>query len=377
MRKLKSIVVALISPTSSFSFAPRRIHSFSQFQKCADGIASRQTGHRMMTLFASQSGKSPPSKRRSTQSSKKKDQDSTVQRRRSVGSTTRSGLKRRTAGNPKPLQHSSKLLDPTVLFSNNHLLVVNKPAGYHSQPNESIEKKVSKKCLLSKLKENELGGGSAKNFLLPMHRLDQPCTGVLLLSKTSKAGTRTGNAFRKHLVQKDYFCVVEGDLDGMIGRSEIVRSRSGRHICKLSGVLMKGAGKSKGGRSVSFKPLTTSNSDQGRVCFLEWEHLLTVGGNRKAGRHLVRVVTSTGAKHQVRAMMSQIAKSPLCGDLRYGARQPLPDQSVALHARSLHIPTVSLGDMDLKSIWFVAPIPLTWSKFFSVKEKNIPKIKYT
>lgn len=304
MRKLKSIVVALISPTSSFSFAPRRIHSFRQFQKCADGIETQQIGHRMMTLFASQSGKSTSSKRRSPQSqarTTRKDQDNSGQRRRSIGSTTtRSGLKRRTPGNPKPQQPSYKLLDPTVLFANNHLLVVNKPAGYHSQPNESIEKKASKKCLLSKLKENQLGGGSAKNFLLPMHRLDQPCTGVLLLSKTSKAGTRTGNAFRKHLVQKDYFCVVEGDLDGMIERSEIIRSRNGRQICKLSGVLMKGAGKSKGGKSVSFKPLTAANSNQGRVCFLEWEHLLTVGGNRKAGRHLVRVVTSTGAKHQVR-----------------------------------------------------------------------------
>ncbi len=282
-------------------------------------------------------------------------------------------------------QHSRKqkvrLPEPTVLFTNNHLLLVNKPAGYHSQPNESIEMKPSQKCLLSKLKAKELGGGSSKNFLLPMHRLDQPCTGVLLLAKNSKAGTRTGNAFRKHQVKKDYLCVVEGDLDIMTKQSDIVKSKNGKTMCKLSGVLMPskgkgGGGNSKQGKSVAFKPLLNKDDSRGRVCFLEWEHLLTVEGNRKSGRHLVRVVTGTGAKHQVRAMMAQLAKSPLCGDLRYGASEPLPDQSVALHARSLHLPTVSLGEMDMKTLRFVAPIPSTWSQFFSLKESRIPEIKY-
>ena len=79
---------------------------------------------------------------------------------------------------------------------------------------------------------------------------------------------------------------------------------------------------------------------------------------------------------QVRAMLSQLAKSPVCGDLRYGASGPLPDQSVALHARSLFLPTVDLGDTDMKTMRFVAPIPKTWTQFFSLKEAKIPKINY-
>ena len=280
------------------------------------------------------------------------------------------------------LKEETVLPEASVVFSNNHILLVNKPAGYHSQPNESIEQTPSKKCLLSKLKASELGGGSANNFLLPMHRLDQPCTGIILLAKNSKAGTRTGNAFRKHVVKKDYLCVVEGNIDEMMQRSERVQKEIGPNMYKLTGVLMPGklAGgnrKTNGGKSVIFKPMNDiKDVGDKRVCHLKWEHLLTVKGSRKGGSHLVRVVTGTGAKHQVRAMLSQLAKSPVCGDLRYGASGPLPDQSVALHARSLFLPTVDLGDTDMKTMRFVAPIPKTWTQFFSLKEAKIPKINY-
>lgn len=199
-----------------------------------------------------------------------------------------------------------------------------------------------------------------------------------MLAKNKKAGTRTGNAFRKHAVVKDYFCVVEGNLKNMMSRSEPVSKKKNRRMYKLTGVLMppkkKGGGRqSKGGKSVLFKPLKEgTNTGDKRVCHLEWELVKSVSNDI----HLIRVVTGTGAKHQVRAMMSQLAKSPLCGDLRYGASSPLPDQSVALHARSLHLPTVSLGDMDLKKMRFVAPIPDTWSKFFRLRESKIPTIDY-
>ena len=56
--------------------------------------------------------------------------------------------------------------------------------------------------------------------------------------------------------------------------------------------------------------------------------------------HLLHVETGTGAKHQVRAMLAQLAKSPMSGDFRYGARNPLLDQSEALNSRSFHLPFV-------------------------------------
>eukprot|EP00536_Pseudo-nitzschia_multiseries_P006627 jgi/Psemu1/15758/gm1.15758_g len=113
---------------------------------------------------------------------------------------------------------SSSLVAPTVVYSDNHLLAINKPAGWHSVPNIPKKKgrkgvrgdnnnnynnnnddddgaaantnSISRKCLLTHLQGRRLGGGSNRDFLLPLHRIDQPCTGVLLFGKTSKAASR-------------------------------------------------------------------------------------------------------------------------------------------------------------------------------------------
>ena len=278
--------------------------------------------------------------------------------------------KKRLGTNDGKKTFTFKLIEPSVVFSNNHILLVNKPAGYHSQPNESLSTATSKKCLLTKLKQMRLGGGSANDFLLPMHRLDQPCTGILLLAKTSKAGTRTGNAFRGHHIVKDYFCVVNGDLEKMKQRSQ---RNENKH--KVSGI-MKNKNESPQNGSVIFTPIQDQKMKGGneRVCHLEWEHILTVSSENNV--HLIRVQTGTGAKHQVRAMLAQIVKSPICGDIRYGAKVALPDQSVALHGRSLMLPTVKLGDLDFKTTKFIAPIPQTWSTYFSITEEMIKKNGY-
>lgn len=288
-------------------------------------------------------------------------------RRRNPAPTSKTGSTKNVGERKKSTTH--QLLEPSVVFSNNHLLLVNKPAGYHSQPNESFATATSTKCMLSKLKKMQLGGGSAKDFLLPMHRLDQPCTGILMLAKTSKAGTRIGNAFRGHLVEKEYFCVVNGNLQDM---KRMSKTKDNKFV--VTGIMKKMKKTSQSG-SVSFVPVQAhkNNDDSGgRICNLEWEYVLSVPGS-KDSQHLIRVRTGTGAKHQVRAMLSQLVKSPVCGDLRYGSKDALPDQSVALHGRSLMLPSVKLGDIDFKTLQFVAPIPETWSKYFSLTEAMIKK----
>jgi len=382
------------------------------------------------------------------------------------------------------------LLDPTIIFTNNHLLIVNKPAGYHSQPNEAlvslntttattIHTSSSSKCLLTKLKQGQYGGGSQHDFLLPIHRLDQPCTGILLLAKTSKAGSRMGKAFRDKIIEKDYLCIVTGNLETMIQQSLIIQdeyddndddiewtttstndsrmqfytdddddddennettitqrirsiktrrkstttsNRNKNTFYRLSGI-MEPKSKPKNQKegiipSVCFKALpkrqsshtfhsssSSSSSDLltssggTRICHLDWTYLSTISSgamsknrfnNNKVNddvsflkskdstsslMHLLLIKTSTGAKHQIRAMMAQLAKSPICGDLRYGAKEALPDQSVALHARSLYIPPtqVSLGETDLTHP-FIASIPSVWKEYFSLTEKDMKQI---
>ena len=130
---------------------------------------------------------------------------------------------------------SSLLPPPTVLYSDNHILAVHKPAGWHSVPNipkkrkkranhrdsqETDDKRppISKKCLLTHLQQQGLGGGSKKDFLVPLHRIDQPCTGVLLFGKTSKAASRVTKVWKgkkiKSKIKKDH-----GHSDGVASKS--------------------------------------------------------------------------------------------------------------------------------------------------------------
>jgi len=296
-----------------------------------------------------------------------------------------------------------KLERPEVIYSNNHLCVVNKPAGWKSQPGDGGHNNRGRdpKCLLTYLKSQSEGGGSSKDFIIPAHRLDQPCTGVLIFVKNRKAASRVQVAWSKQEVSKVYWVVVEsGDSDGLETlqrRSEPLPNEGGRQIFRLSAVLKtnkpprSGARRSNkiAGSSVKVKPLSKdTKSSDGRVCHIEWQHLLKVGSSGPGSRHLLSVKTDTGAKHQVRALLGLAGGCPTAGDLRYGnsnnsqsyrgqgqqgrVDEPLPDGSVALHARSISLPTVKLGGMEsLRDEPFVAPIPKRWTKFFGIREKDV------
>jgi len=322
--------------------------------------------------------------------------------------------------------------------------VVNKPAGWKSQPGDGggggkMERYSDPKCLLTYLKSQLLGGGSQKDFLTPTHRLDQPCTGVLIFAKNGKAASRVQTAWGKRKVQKCYWVVVEGGMSATttvdrggrrgVGNNkldglELLRSRSVRlsgngnngqeiNTHRLSAILKSSAGskgrnaRGRGGRSnkggsVVVKPIPHNlvpseivDSNNGRVCHIEWEHLLSLRAETpsSSARHLLSVTTDTGAKHQVRALLAVAGGTPIAGDLRYGNNnnlqysndnsryceglvdRPLPDGSVALHAREVFLPTVSLGGMDfLKDEPFVANIPNRWSDFFGICEDDVRRL---
>jgi len=318
-----------------------------------------------------------------------------------------------------PKTSANKLEKPKVIFSNNHVLVVNKPAGWKSQPGDGggqnnsnqNSSSIDPKCLLTYLQSQELGGGSLNNFLTPTHRLDQPCTGVLIFAKNGKAASRVQVAWGKRKVKKVYWVVVEGGengLDLLISRSKLVSGSGKKPTYQLSGMLKSagggkggggprgnkgGGGGGGGGGTVICKPLSQNqppldgdkSSGGFRVCHIEWEHLKTLPTSKystNAPRYLLSVSTDTGAKHQVRALLGLVGGAPIAGDLRYGDNYsnhrggrvdgPLPDGSVALHARSVFLPTVALGGMEfLKDEPFIANLPGRWKEFFGISEQDV------
>jgi 23S rRNA pseudouridine1911/1915/1917 synthase len=223
---------------------------------------------------------------------------------------------------------------PVVLFSNNHLLVVNKPPGWSSIPTPEWPEK----SLLSHLKSLKLGGGPKLDFLTPLHRLDQPCSGVLLLAKTSKAASRVTQVWKRELVEKTYLCALDQPMLDLT-----------RQWIELEGWMSR----DKTDRSVTIlksKP------------FKDTYRYVKISLRSGSSKRIIEVKTHMGARHMVRALLAN-SGHVIAGDIRYGARDPLQDQSVALHAHSVQLPMcLQLGTLEQRT--FVAPLPKTWSTFF-------------
>lgn len=265
----------------------------------------------------------------------------------------------------------SSLERPTVLYEDNHLLAINKPAGWHSVPNPGPE---SPKCLLSELKRMGLGGGSNKDFLLSLHRIDQPCTGILLFAKTGKAATRVSTLWKKKKVQKQYLCVVSTDGIATLRKRSTSTSRDWHLLEGCMSTPTKNRSSTKK-RSVSIRPAdsrqpaSSSSSSSEREVSIEWK--LLKARHKSPEYQVILVKTSEGARHMVRAMLAQVGRCPIAGDVRYNSGSaPLPDKSVALHAFRVALdPTLQLGSLDTFS--FQAPLPKTWVQFFGIDDTNL------
>lgn len=185
-----------------------------------------------------------------------------------------------------------------VLFVDNHILVVDKPAGISTQPsptsNESLE-------LLCKnwIKEKYQKPGNV--FLQPIHRLDKPVSGIVLFARTSKALSRLNASMRANEMKKTYLAMVEGDLSPSQGRMEHFLLH-GDHYAHIV-------------------PATTVGAK--RACLN-----YSVIENRENST-LVEISLETGRYHQIRAQMSA-SGHPIIGDSKYGSKQSLKVEGIAL-----------------------------------------------
>src|SRR5262249_9802421 len=98
-----------------------------------------------------------------------------------------------------------------ILYEDNHLLAVNKPAGLLSQGDSSSEASLVD-LVATDLKARYQKPGDVYVGLL--HRLDRPVSGVVLLARTSKAAARLSKQFRQGVVRKTYWAIVEGNWRG-------------------------------------------------------------------------------------------------------------------------------------------------------------------
>ena len=103
------------------------------------------------------------------------------------------------------------------LYEDNHLLVLNKPAGLLTQPSGTEQNSLEQQAK-AWLKAIYHKPGNV--FLEAVHRLDKPVSGIVVFGKTSKALSRLNASIRAKQARKIYWAWVEGSVSSDSGELE-------------------------------------------------------------------------------------------------------------------------------------------------------------
>ncbi len=117
-----------------------------------------------------------------------------------------------------------------VLHEDNHVLVINKPAGLLTQAAQAGDEN----CLdLARAYIRERYDKKGQVYLGLVHRLDRNVSGAVVFARTSKAASRLSRAFAERRVAKHYLAVVEGKaLDEASLEHRLGPRAEGRGVCE-------------------------------------------------------------------------------------------------------------------------------------------------
>ncbi len=211
----------------------------------------------------------------------------------------------------------------TVVYEDNHIIVVNKAASEIVQGDKTGDVPLSEK-VKAYLKEKYQKPGNV--FVGVVHRLDRPVSGLVVFAKTSKALTRLNEMFRSNEVHKVYWAIVknapqepERELVHWLVRNE-KQNKSYAYDRER-----------KDAKRAALRYRMIAHSDN---------------------YHLLEVNLLTGRHHQIRCQLAKMG-CPIKGDLKYGFPRSNPDGSISLHARRVSfIHPVSRLPIELE-----APLP--------------------
>ncbi|WP_333619713.1 RluA family pseudouridine synthase [Dietzia sp.] len=213
---------------------------------------------------------------------------------------------------PGPKEPPSIVAEPVpgmdVVYSDDHIIVVNKPVGVAAHPS------------LGWTGPTVIGGLAAAGYRITtsgpperkgiVHRLDVGTSGLMAVAASERAYTLLKRAFRDRTVDKTYHALVQGHLDPLSGT---IDAPIGRH------------------RSSDWRFAVTSDGKPSIT------HYDTLEAHREAS--LLEVHLETGRTHQIRVHFSAL-HHPCCGDMTYGA-DPTLARRLGLERQWLH--AVGLG----------------------------------
>ncbi|MEW6525991.1 MAG: RluA family pseudouridine synthase [Spirochaetota bacterium] len=188
-----------------------------------------------------------------------------------------------------------------IIYEDNHIIVVEKPAGILSQKDFTNTDSVLE-IIKEYIKTTYNKPGNV--FLGLVHRLDKQVSGIMVYAKTSKAASRLSSQFRSHDVIKVYCAAVQTPISTDTAWHTIHDKITRHHD----------------------KTLISSDSHTAIQASLKYKIIYT-----EPTYSLVLIQLYTGKKHQIRAQLSHLGM-PIVNDSKYGATALLPQTAIALHA---------------------------------------------
>ncbi len=231
-------------------------------------------------------------------------------------------------------------IDIRSIYEDNHLLVIDKPAGTLCQGDKTGDPSLVD---MAKLYVKEKYGKPGKVFLGLCHRLDRPVSGALVLARTSKALTRMNRMFADGDIDKTYLAITV------------------RCPPASAGVIEQWLIKDRTSNTVKSHRSSTAGAKRAIT------HYELMGETKS--KYLLRVSPLTGRSHQIRVAMQSIG-CPILGDVKYGGA-PLDRHSIALHCFSMHfIHPVRKEALTTTTLW---PASRPWTLFSHWEAISIKK----
>lgn len=193
----------------------------------------------------------------------------------------------------------------TVLYEDNHIIIVNKTVSEIVQGDKTGDKPLSE-TVKEWLKEKYNKPGNV--FCGVTHRLDRPVSGIVVFAKTSKALPRLNDMFKNKEIKKTYWAIVKNEPNQNEGT--------------LQHYLIKNEKQNKSYAYDTEKP-------DAKLAVL---HYKLIGRSDKY--YLLEIDLETGRHHQIRCQLAKMG-CVIKGDLKYGSDRSNPDGGISLHARSI------------------------------------------
>ena len=191
-----------------------------------------------------------------------------------------------------PLAAVPEAIPLRVLYEDDDLLAVDKPAGMTVHPGAGARAGTLVNALLHRYGRLSSAGGPLRPGIV--HRLDKPTSGVLLVAKNDEAHARLAEQFRRRQLEKRYLALVHGRLPRA---HDTIRLPVARDLVRRTRM--------------------TTRRRQGRAALTEYRVLGAAGGFT-----LAEALLHTGRTHQIRVHFAALGH-PVVGDTLYGAPREL------------------------------------------------------